>query len=85
MQLSVHGTKGPAAFTKNGTKIIDNKQNKIIDKNTFFMQLALVPSAGLEPADSWFEAKHDIQFHHEGIIITRFINILPKKLKKHKF
>ena len=27
-----------------------------------------VPSAGLGPADFWFEAKYDIQFHHEGKI-----------------
>ena len=34
-QLSVQGTM--SAFTKNGTKIIDNKQNNITDKNIFFI------------------------------------------------
>jgi hypothetical protein len=32
----LHGTI-PAAFTGNGTKIIDNKQNSTIGKNIFFI------------------------------------------------
>ena len=32
-----------------------------------YLKILHVPPAGLGPADFWFEAKYDIQFHHEGV------------------
>jgi hypothetical protein len=63
----LHGTS-PSACVKIGIQIIDSMQNNNIGKNIFFvfMVCILVPPAGLGPADFWFEAKYDIQFHHGG-------------------
>ena len=60
-----------AALDKKGTNNAANKQNKIIGKKILFIFLVRVPSAGFGPADFWFEAKYDIQFHHEGAFIKR--------------
>ena len=64
LPLMPHVCGTNSALTKNGTKIIDNKQNKTIDKNIFFIIIFLnllvyteyhfagrsVPSEGFEPS-----------------------------------
>lgn len=82
-QVGLQGTiPSLAAKTKTGVincKVKNNKASVII---IFFMYIPLVPSAGFEPADSWFEAKCDIQFHHEGLLMQGLKLFYTKNNKK---
>lgn len=105
LQVTPHDTKPvapgspltgqSAAFAKIGIKIIDNRQNKIIGKNIFFikytilleiknfkLKISFVPSPGLEPGMSASKAEMISNFNTRAIgsLIFEIISNLLKKI-----